>query len=464
MLAAGQAFLNPQVTVEEGTQGQAICYACSLVVESDEIPNCYILEDLGHAACFQFKNTCWDLGTCVHCNLFASLGTFPLGGTLLPASEKIGWKLLLTAALISSVAGCQSDRDAASSEVQLLDIEVREVLTIGNNAADSVEYLFGFPEFVVTDSRGRIYVADGAVMNVRVFDPEGRYEMTIGRRGRGPQEFMRFGGMGINLEDELIVMDRTNARVTRISPEGAFLASHSMIFESVMQIRPYEGGYLTLNNEFSTDGNVDHLFRGYDADFAETGVVFGRADDVVDTEEMIEQIALTANPGSFVLTGNRILYAPSLYNGVLYGYSDGGGKWTQTHQIQGHVSKPAYSKVGRNFEDHEVDMILFIAGERVGALSHNFSLGLFRLRNQDIVHFTFCDFGSERIFGMELFDQRGNLTAYGSIERVPLDAHGTAALELDIAWKDDQDRLYIIDRTETPVIRVVEVQYGPESE
>ena len=65
---------------------------------------------------------------------------------------------------------------------------------------------------------------------------------------------------------------------------------------------------------------------------------------------------------------------------------------------------------------------------------------------------------------MELFDQRGNLTAYGPIERVPLDAYGTATLELDIAWKDDQDRLYIIDRTETPVIRVVEVQYGPESE
>ena len=94
---------------------------------------------------------------------------------------------------------------------------------------------------------------------------------------------------------------------------------------------------------------------------------------------------------------------------------------------------------------------------------HNSSKGLFRLQNHQIVHFTFCEFGQERLFGLEVFEEDGSLIGYGVIDRVPLTAYGTASLKLRVVWKDDHDRFYIIDREEKPVIRVVELEFGPIS-
>ena len=190
-------------------------------------------------------------------------------------------------------------------------------------------------------------------------------------------------------------------------------------------------------------------------------MTFGSTDEIIDPDDMLEQIMLGTSPGSFIVTGDGVLYAPYLYGGKLYMYTDEQGQWNQTRQLNGLVEKKAYTKVGRPVIYENVDVLVHCSGTKEGARLHNRSFGLFRLQNHQIVHFTFSEFGRERVFGLEVFDEDGQLTGYGAIESVPLTSQGTASFNLKIVWKDEQDRFYIIDRRNTPVTRVVELEYRP---
>ncbi len=62
-------------------------------------------------------------------------------------------------------------------------------------------------------------------MNIRVYDATGQYIRTLGQRGQAPMEFRSFRGLTINPENEIIALDRINARITRFSTEGQILST-----------------------------------------------------------------------------------------------------------------------------------------------------------------------------------------------------------------------------------------------
>lgn len=362
---------------------------------------------------------------------------------------------------IAACEGAETTVPALPESVQELDVQLNDVLVVGQSTSDSSEYSFGLPKYVVTDSQGLFYVADEAVMNIRVFDSSGHFVRTIGQRGAGPLEFLSFNAMTITDLDEFIVLDRMNARITRFSNDGVLQASRPMQTMANNLIRPFQSEFLVLSNDAPEPGYTDHLFRVYDSGFQETSTAFGSADEVMDVDEVLEQIAFSFDPGSFINIEGKVLYAPSLYDGRIHVYAEQDGQWIRSRQLRGLVEKPAYTKA--KGDDQEADIELRYAGQLIRAVLHNKSQGIFRLKSREIVHFTFCEFGTERLFGVEVFDPRGELTGYGIIDKVPVSATGTASLMLDIAWKDEQDRFYIIDRTETPVIRVVELEISPSS-
>ena len=367
----------------------------------------------------------------------------------------------LAFALMTACSGNGDVPGGGSRAVQKLEVQLRDVLTLGSDSSASSEYLFGRPRFVATDSQNRIYVADESYMHVRVYDASGRYIRTIGQRGQGPMEFQSFRALTVNDRDEVIVLDRTNARITRFTPEGRELATRPTNIAADSQLRQFEEGYLILNNNSTGPGAIEYLFRGYDADFRETSVAFGSTAEIIATDKRLEQMMLFSRPGSFAFMDGRVLYAPTVYGGKLFLYKEDHGQWSRTGQLQGHVEKTAFTKVtGRSIEANEVDVLVYYAGQRAGALVHNTSMGVFRLQDQQIVHFTFSEFGRERLWGLELFNQTGSLVGYGVLDRVPLNSYGAAILRIDVVWKDSRDRFYIIDRQGAPVIRVVELEYS----
>ena len=68
-----------------------------------------------------------------------------------------------------------------------LTLKLEEDLTIGSDKDEN--YLFYKTWHLAVDKEGNIYVLDGGNDRIQVFDKEGQYLRTIGRKGQGPGEF-----------------------------------------------------------------------------------------------------------------------------------------------------------------------------------------------------------------------------------------------------------------------------------
>ena len=333
---------------------------------------------------------------------------------------------------------------------------------MGADVSAPPEYLFGWPGFVDTDSEGRIYVADIGMMTVKVYDAEGHYLHTIGARGQGPGEMLSIKAMYVNDKDQLLLYDRNNERVTRFAADGAVLNQYSVpnIMNS-MKIRMHFLGmhHLLLFSGIPGESSNEHIFHLVSPDFQEVVASFGDAGAVRQSDKLLDKILLSSLPGQFVVADSDIVHVPGLYSGSLHRYKKEQGQWVLNGVHHGYVETTSpYKEIAPEapYADYRLSNS---SNESFAVLAYNKSRGLFRLQDGRLVHFTFCKFGDERVFGVEIFDQSGKLIGYGPIRSVPWDTNKKFLVNWDVVGKDDQDRFYIIDEEDIPVVRVVEVRY-----
>jgi hypothetical protein len=102
-----------------------------------------------------------------------------------------------------------------------------EDLRLGTAMAtgDAMEQ-FGSIRSVASDSQGRIFVLDGMVEEIRVFEPTGAYSHSIGRRGRGPGEFSGASALDVGRGDTLTVLDDGLMRFSVFESDGTLVANH----------------------------------------------------------------------------------------------------------------------------------------------------------------------------------------------------------------------------------------------
>jgi hypothetical protein len=96
-----------------------------------------------------------------------------------------------------------------------------EELTIGRGEDKNCQ--FAELRSVQADSEGRIYAIDGRECTVKVFDAEGRFLRTIGRKGQGPGEFSAPSRNIITPQDDLVVLDVGNRRLSFFKKEGELI-------------------------------------------------------------------------------------------------------------------------------------------------------------------------------------------------------------------------------------------------
>ncbi len=102
------------------------------------------------------------------------------------------------------------------------NVRVVEDLRIGSfDGAD--ETIFGRISYLAVGPEGSIYVADGQLETLRVYDAGGRFVRTIGRKGEAPGEFLLILGMTVLPGGNLALYDGRNQRITIFHPGGAVL-------------------------------------------------------------------------------------------------------------------------------------------------------------------------------------------------------------------------------------------------
>jgi hypothetical protein len=101
---------------------------------------------------------------------------------------------------------------------------IKEDLSIGK-AEGQEEYMFGYIPGLAVDDNGDIYVADVQAMQIRVFDQDGKFLRTIGRKGQGPGEFTGIQSIQITPNKELMLYDNVQHRLVYFSLAGQFIRS-----------------------------------------------------------------------------------------------------------------------------------------------------------------------------------------------------------------------------------------------
>ena len=102
-------------------------------------------------------------------------------------------------------------------------ISIELVRTIGDVNTDDENLAFNLPADLAVDAAGNIYIADSRNQRIQVFDPEGRYLRTVGRKGQGPGEFMATGSLDFDGEGCLRVLDPLQRRIQVFTPKGEVL-------------------------------------------------------------------------------------------------------------------------------------------------------------------------------------------------------------------------------------------------
>lgn len=113
---------------------------------------------------------------------------------------------------------------------------------------------------VVVNGDGRIWVADRASQEIRIFDPAGRHLRTLGGRGEGPGEFAWVRILGAIRGDTVVAVDDRTRRTTGYTADGERAREISATGTAVEQGRHLavfeSGAMLGLLPDFRGAGEV----------------------------------------------------------------------------------------------------------------------------------------------------------------------------------------------------------------
>jgi len=104
-------------------------------------------------------------------------------------------------------------------------IKLEFVKEIGDKESDDENYYLFRPSDIGRDAGGNYYVLEQTVNQIKVFDSDGKYKMTIGRKGQGPGEIGAATRIAVSVEGNIYVPDQRNGRIQVFAPDGKDLGS-----------------------------------------------------------------------------------------------------------------------------------------------------------------------------------------------------------------------------------------------
>ena len=129
------------------------------------------------------------------------------------------------------------------------------------------EELFGSSQDVLVGSDGTLIIADRDAGDLRLFDQTCAFEAATGQRGQGPGEFQWISSMIRAEDDQLIVFDNNNVRLSRFEVNGGFEQVESLSLDlsptAIYQLYSYP------DERFAIVGNIpgkDELVHIYESD------------------------------------------------------------------------------------------------------------------------------------------------------------------------------------------------------
>lgn len=310
---------------------------------------------------------------------------------------------------------------------QNLNVESEYLFTVGEQTEFGEPGYLYMPQSVATDSEGRIFVSDHRGRTIHMYTPEGAYMKSFGGPGRGPGEFNRITEIAIDENDNLLVLDRFQFKVTRFNISKNTVEEHfyeDMPEMSTMTLAPLCGDrfasvYVGMEVPGSTESNLNAV-RVYQ--FGENEAItthFEIFKHQFDNQKPIEENMARGIGHKLASVGGDVLVAGhTVYAGKLF-FID--VKSDQVTEAVNPGVKPPY------YIEYDIDSISEIP-DVAGRTSSSGRAGSFRYQVINYSHL--IDSSDNRIFHffreneerggtkrdvMEIFDQDGTFLGQTSI-------------------------------------------------
>ncbi|MGB7294735.1 MAG: NHL repeat-containing protein, partial [Candidatus Aminicenantales bacterium] len=171
--------------------------------------------------------------------------------------------------VVDGVRIVNNEKNGASGETPPVRLEL--IRTLGGIEPKELSLAFGAPYDVVIDSRGDIYVLDQRNARIQKLSPEGAFLLSIGRPGQGPGDFQAPFSMDIDYTDRLYVFDFANRRIQVMTAEGKTEKAITLFAPSMDRIRCLKsgevvmGGLVNLRRLMGISKKLPHLLTVVDS-------------------------------------------------------------------------------------------------------------------------------------------------------------------------------------------------------
>ena len=319
------------------------------------------------------------------------------------------------------------------------------------------EFLFDYVSDVAVNSKGDMYVADRRLIEIRKFNKDGEYLLTLGRRGQGPGEFQSVNIISVNSHDELIAFDNRLGRISIFSDKGELIKTTKELIKDSwivpFKIFSTDGTYVVLGQS----GNSLKLFHEFNQDWNITESYIDY--EFIDNKEF-EEIQLGFNPGNcFFQNNGDILYTKYYYDNQILICEN--KKLVKIISRESDIKKPyeilVFHDVNKalnmqsdqKYQDY--DFKTFGRGIAFFGKSFQNSLGIFQLSNGHMVNFLSIRKSKDiREFGVELYDSEGKFLYYSNLGE---------NLYYDIRCMDSSGLFYAIGRKDYHKVIIFRLEY-----
>ncbi|MEP1150736.1 MAG: 6-bladed beta-propeller [Balneola sp.] len=343
-----------------------------------------------------------------------------------------------------------------TSQAQENSLNLKEEIIFGLDKELDGSELLGQVNGFVVDDNFNLYVIDSMTQEIKVFDKNGKLINRIGKRGRGPGEFLRLNNL--YLESDLIyAFDPVQYRVTIFDTKGDLVSTISTPKESQVanffrQIVSYdEKNFLIFYKQWG-EGNYskydkDEIFHIWDRKFKSKKNSFGSFERF-NFKNSFGEIVSRSRGGSMLFIDEEIIYvSPYLYDGFLYKYIKSNNKWSFNQKISGtKLEVEAYIEA-KDINEKELSTFRSF-GKTVQGKYSVIDAGIYSYMKDFIVHFILFkrydlnDVGQKWEFGAELFNKKGEFISYSTLSIV--DGIDVNHSERIIDYKDNDGSFYML--------------------
>jgi hypothetical protein len=146
---------------------------------------------------------------------------------------------------------------------EVFDLELE--LTIGE-AEGPKEYMFTDIRYVAVDDDENIYVADVREAHIKIFDKNGDYISTVGRKGQGPGDIQFPRNVCITNQKQIMVPDSGNLWISFFSKEGKYIRNIRTTPRRLLEAKVDTEGNIIGLEVIQEEENQRHELNKFDSD------------------------------------------------------------------------------------------------------------------------------------------------------------------------------------------------------